>query len=430
MLKPMVSCIMPTYNRQRYIPAAIHNFLSQDYPNLELIVIDDSDYPIEGLITPSEKIRYYYRDRKESVGLKRNFACEVAVGTIIIHFDDDDWYAKDWVTRQVTHLMSGNYDISGMNQLKFYSEQFRLKWHYCADASSKWVYGATLAYWRSYWVNNPFSDMQSGEDLEFINCDDAKICKLTYFEGYLGIIHEDNIAMTPFENPQNKIVVIKWIKDLKVIDQVPLSTEVRLKDDLPLVSCIMPTFNRSNFIPYAIKHFLNQSYPKKELIIIDDSKQLFDDLSLRNEQIIYIHNERKESIGNKRNQACNLAKGKIIMHWDDDDWYAEDWITNAVSTLQTHGCDICGLNQIQFFSPITKRYWLTRNYNSKNQWLSGATLAYYKSFWNKNPFKNLQIGEDDDFVRNNKANLFAHNYYQGFVAIIHKRNTSIKVFEN
>jgi hypothetical protein len=36
----LVSCIMPTTNRRRFVPAAIGMFLAQDYPNKELVILD------------------------------------------------------------------------------------------------------------------------------------------------------------------------------------------------------------------------------------------------------------------------------------------------------------------------------------------------------------------------------------------------------
>jgi len=38
----------------------------------------------------------------------------------------------------------------------------------------------------------------------------------------------------------------------------------------PKISCIMPTYNRREFIPQALKYFERQDYPNKELIIVDD----------------------------------------------------------------------------------------------------------------------------------------------------------------
>jgi glycosyltransferase involved in cell wall biosynthesis len=48
--------------------------------------------------------------------------------------------------------------------------------------------------------------------------------------------------------------------------------------DLPLVSCIMPTFNRRPFVPQAIRYFLAQDYPEKEFIIVDDGADSVADL--------------------------------------------------------------------------------------------------------------------------------------------------------
>ena len=51
-----------------------------------------------------------------------------------------------------------------------------------------------------------------------------------------------------------------------------------LYDTAPMVSCIMPTYNRREFIPNAIRYFLRQDYDNKELIIIDDGTDNIADL--------------------------------------------------------------------------------------------------------------------------------------------------------
>ena len=72
---------------------------------------------------------------------------------------------------------------------------------------------------------------------------------------------------------------------------------------------------------------------------------------------------------------------------------------------------------------------MTKNMNSRKPWLTGASLIYRKAFWEQHPFKGLQIGEDDDFIRNNGGKVFAHDYYQGFMATLDPNNTSKKFFE-
>ncbi len=82
---------------------------------------------------------------------------------------------------------------------------------------------------------------------------------------------------------------------------------------------------------------------------------------------------------------------------------------------------------------MDKMYSVIRQYQgmpNPMDWVAGGTLAYWKSFWEKHPFKDLQNGEDDDFIQNSGAKLFIHDYTDGFVALLHPHNTVIRSFEN
>lgn len=201
-----------------------------------------------------------------------------------------------------------------------------------------------------------------------------------------------------------------------------------------LVSCIMPTANRQKYIPYAIANFLSQDYPNTELVIIDDGKESISSLLPDHSKIKYFYTEPIGTIGKKRNDACKKANGQIIMHWDDDDWYAPDWISKQVDFLITSRADICGIEHVNFYSTQTDTLWVgtakNRNNPAKpNQWLNGATIGYWKTFWVEHPFQDLQTGEDDNFIKNTGAKVFAHDYIDGFVSVLHPYNTTVKYFE-
>lgn len=198
----------------------------------------------------------------------------------------------------------------------------------------------------------------------------------------------------------------------------------------PLVSCIMPTANRQKFLPFAIHYFIDQDYPNKELIIIDDGLESAKALIPNHPQIRYFYSEPLGTIGVKRNHACDKAQGEIIMHWDDDDWYAPDWISRQIEALSTSGADITGLNTVLFYSPSVEKRWVYEDSDLEKPWLCGATMAYRKSFWKEHPFVDIQVGEDYDFVWNSGAKTFALDYFQGFISILHAHNTSIKPVEN
>src|SRR5205807_10283597 len=55
---PLVSCIMPTYNRRPFVPQAIQYFLRQDYINKELVIVDDGTDSVSDLVPAGERIRY------------------------------------------------------------------------------------------------------------------------------------------------------------------------------------------------------------------------------------------------------------------------------------------------------------------------------------------------------------------------------------
>lgn len=199
---------------------------------------------------------------------------------------------------------------------------------------------------------------------------------------------------------------------------------------LPLVSCIVPTANRQKYLPMSINYFLQQDYPNAEMIILDDGLEPSHNLIPDNPKIHYFYSAPIGTIGQKRNLACEKSDGEIIIHWDDDDWYASDWISRQVSAMSTSGADITGLNRVLFFSPAVNKRYMYEDTDDDKPWICGATMAYKKEFWKRHPFLDLQIGEDYDFVWNSGGKVYALNYLEGFVAILHADNTSIKPVEN
>src|SRR5689334_13226962 len=85
---------------------------------------------------------------------------------------------------------------------------------------------------------------------------------------------------------------------------------------VPLVSCVMPTANRRRFVLRAIRYFQTQDYPNKELVILDDGADSVADLIPDDPQIRYVRLTGKRTLGMKRNECVQQARGDLIMHWD------------------------------------------------------------------------------------------------------------------
>jgi glycosyltransferase involved in cell wall biosynthesis len=193
----------------------------------------------------------------------------------------------------------------------------------------------------------------------------------------------------------------------------------------PLVSCIMPTYNRRKFVPCALKYFLRQDYEPRELIIIDDGTDVVQDLIPRDDRIRYIRLAEKLTIGAKRNLACDLAKGDIILHWDDDDWMADWRVSYQVGQLEQ--ADICGLNRVLFFDPAAETAWEYIYPGTTKPWVHGATLCYRKSFWKENPFSKRDVGEDLRFIWSDpEAKITVLPDNQFIAALVHPDNASAK----
>src|SRR5262245_59277896 len=188
----------------------------------------------------------------------------------------------------------------------------------------------------------------------------------------------------------------------------------------------MPTANRRRFVPDAIRMFLAQDYPDKELVILDDGDVSVADLVPAHPQLRYLRG-RREPLGLKRNHACEKARGDIIVHWDDDDWYAPGRLTYQVGELVASGADVCGLDRVLFLDAAAQRAWEYAYPEGCGAWVYGATLCYRKEFWRRNPFPAINTGEDTRFVFSARgAQIRPLGRADIFVGLIHAANTSPK----
>ena len=201
----------------------------------------------------------------------------------------------------------------------------------------------------------------------------------------------------------------------------------RSAQQLPMVTCIMPTFNRRRFVPQAIRYFLSQDYSEKELLVLDDGDDSVGDLMPKDSRIRYFRLERSTVLGEKRNLACEEARGEIIAHWDDDDWMAQWRLSYQVNNLISQSADACGLAQLLFYQPESNRAWQYYYEKGVRTWIAGGTLCYTRTFWRRNPFAKVNIGEDTRFVWNDHSGkVLALEDNSFYVAMIHKRNSSPK----
>jgi glycosyltransferase involved in cell wall biosynthesis len=195
----------------------------------------------------------------------------------------------------------------------------------------------------------------------------------------------------------------------------------------PLISCIMPTRNRPQFVPQAVWYFLRQDYERRELVVVDDGRTPVRHLLPDDERIRYLRLDRRATVGEKRNIACQAARGELIAHWDDDDWMSPRRLTVQVGELAAAGADVCGLRELLHYRLEAGEAWLYRAKAGGRPWVAGGTLVYHRSVWERHRFPQVNVGEDLTWVQR-----LGHDRVRPvgdgslYLALIHRGNTAAK----
>jgi len=108
---PLVSIIMPTYNRADFIIESIESVQNQSWQNWELIIIDDGsgDNTEEVVKNINDgRIRFHKMNRTGIVGKLKNFGVSIARGELIAFLDSDDLWNETKLEKQVKALEQYN----------------------------------------------------------------------------------------------------------------------------------------------------------------------------------------------------------------------------------------------------------------------------------------------------------------------------------
>ncbi|WP_320989531.1 glycosyltransferase [Bacteroides sp.] len=110
MAKPLVSVVIPVYNMEEFLEETLDSVLSSDYPNFEVIVMDDGSKDRSFEIAESYKSRYenvrVYTQANSGVATARNHAISKAGGVYILPVDADNRISKELIHSAVDILES------------------------------------------------------------------------------------------------------------------------------------------------------------------------------------------------------------------------------------------------------------------------------------------------------------------------------------
>ncbi len=175
------------------------------------------------------------------------------------------------------------------------------------------------------------------------------------------------------------------------------------KSFVPIVSIIMPAYNRKNYLKRSISSVLNQSFKDWELIVVDDgsnddSFQIIDSYISRFENIRYMkHTNRRAPLA--LNAGILASCGEYIAFLGSDDEYKPAYLEERINYMKQNpkvdfihgGVEIIGHPYVKDKNDLSREIHLS-------ECVVGSTFFGRRNiFFELDGFRNLKYSDDSDF---------------------------------
>ena len=197
-----------------------------------------------------------------------------------------------------------------------------------------------------------------------------------------------------------------------------------------LVSIIIPTFNRAGCVLDAIKSAQAQTYPAKEIIVVDDGSG--DDTRQRVsaiEGIEYLY-QPNQGHGAARNYGLRAAQGEYIASLDSDDLWDEDFLATSVGFMEARNLDFVFINwtkvmpggQLQSSEWLRDRKWKRYSAQRDGDWfmLNPADVRRLFLKHNPAPSSSLVIRRSSIFSGWGEQMRIANDWYLVLDTVLHR----------
>lgn len=162
----------------------------------------------------------------------------------------------------------------------------------------------------------------------------------------------------------------------------------------PLVSCIMPTYGRPDYVAESLAMFLAQDYPNKELVICNDCAGQSFICDIANVRVINCE-DRYPSLGDKRNAAMSHAEGELIAIWDDDDIHLPWRLSFSIEMMTRHATPV-------YFPYEFWAYWgdpALHDNQSVPGWMNHGHMIFRRDLWEAaGGYPSWMVGEDSELT--------------------------------
>lgn len=311
MSQPLVSIIIPTFNRAHLIGETLDSVLAQTYQNWECIIVDDgssdnTDEVVGTYTAKDPRFKYYHRPDTHKPGGNgaRNYGFEMSSGAYVNWFDSDDLMLEDFLKISVENFQTleidfilFDYKVFNSKTGKVFIDQKNKSENLLEDYIT---FKINFGTWAIVWNKNFVSDTKFNEKLTKAQDLDFNFRILTSREynyvstnktGLLVRGHDNSIVQDYKKNKLNSIASELYArkKVLRYILNKSNSLDVKLKCFQLYTEPLMKLFKKRKHLLilkelFSLILFYNKNFYKNILWFIQTSFYLFLNLLFKNRE--------------------------------------------------------------------------------------------------------------------------------------------------
>ncbi|MBX7142821.1 MAG: glycosyltransferase [Oligoflexia bacterium] len=368
-----VAVVIPCYNQASYLPEAVESVVRQTFDNWECIIVNDGS-PDETSAVARELIAKFsdkriYLVEKKNGGLAdaRNWGIAASCAEYVLPLDSDDKLQPSAIERLVAVLdREQQYAIAYPDYKRFGSDEIDVR---CISEQDFLNPGRpenglpySSLYRRSMWerIGGYNTNMTWGyEDWNFwlsaIECGfKARHVEEALFQYRVKPGSMLTNALKHDAELKSQLVLnhprlfdaasLQWAQQIGGTRGQSLPVPERVekvgapKATAPLVSVIVPTFNRPDRLQEALKSILAQTMQDFEIIVVNDCGQDVSELVTKLDpkgRIHYLVHQQNKGLAGSRNTGLHAARGKYIAYLDDDDLFYPEHLETLAKVLES-----------------------------------------------------------------------------------------------
>lgn len=365
---PLVSVIIPTYNRPEQLKEAIYSVLNQSYRNLEVHVVNDAGEDVEGIIYSFTDSRLHYHVHKTNKGLAgaRNTGIIKSTGEYIALLDDDDIFLSNHLEIAIAELSKGKevvYTDAIRAAYKKHNSKYNLvskKVPYSIEYNRNKLLLSNIAPVNCFVFNKKLINKCGLFNEEFSVLEDwefwLRLSKETSFHHIKNTTAQvtwknDGTTMTSSKqelfNLFREKIYLKYKDEIQNIpNQNEIIAEFKLAwvdNDLtqPVLSIIVPTYNQLNYTKEFIASlYSNTAIPFELIVIINDkndgTEYYLKELSKTQNNIKLVVNEENKGFPVSINQGLRIAECDYYLIANNDIVVTKGSVEKMLNVLNNH----------------------------------------------------------------------------------------------